>query len=54
MRRWQRASAPIAWDLAAFGDDSTAAAYAETLLALPEMEEWTAGAETEIEARKAG
>ncbi len=31
-------------DLAAYGDDGTAAAYAETLLAMPEMEEWGAGA----------
>lgn len=27
-------------DLASFGDDGSAAAYAETLLAMPEMEEW--------------
>ncbi len=31
-------------DLAAFGDDGTAAAYAQTLLAMPEMQEWGAGA----------
>src|SRR5262245_23557391 len=41
-------------DLAAFGDDGTAASYAETILALPEMAEWTAGAEAEIRVRKAG
>jgi len=41
-------------DLAAFGDDGTAASYAETILALPEMAEWTEGAEAEIRARKAG
>jgi glutathione S-transferase len=41
-------------DLAAFGDDGTAASYAETILALPEMTEWTEGAEAEIKARKAG
>ena len=41
-------------DLAAFGDDGTAASYAETILALPEMAEWTEGAEAEIKSRKAG
>ena len=41
-------------DLAAFGDDGTAASYVETLLALPEMAEWTEGAEAELKARKAG
>ena len=41
-------------DLSAFGDDGQAAAYAETILALPAMAEWTAGAETEIKARRAG
>src|SRR5215510_12982129 len=40
-------------DLAAFGDDGTAASYAETILALLEMAEWTAGAEAEIRVRKA-
>ena len=40
-------------DLAAFGDDGTAASYAETILALPEMAEWTEGAEAEVRARKA-
>jgi glutathione S-transferase len=38
-------------DLSAFGDDGKAAAYAETILALPEMAEWAAGAEEEIRAR---
>jgi glutathione S-transferase len=41
-------------DLSAFGDNGTAATYAESILALPEMVEWTAGAEAEIAARKAG
>jgi glutathione S-transferase len=41
-------------DLAAFGDDGTAASYVETILALPEMAEWTAAAEAEIRERKAG
>ena len=41
-------------DLAAFGDDGNAASYAETILALSEMAEWTAGAEAELKARKAG
>ena len=36
-----------------FGDDGTAASYAETILALPQMAEWTEGAETEIRSRKA-
>ena len=40
-------------DLAAFADDGTAASYAETILTLPEMAEWTEGAEAEIKARKA-
>lgn len=31
-------------DPAAFGDDGAAAAYAETLLAMPEMQEWGEGA----------
>jgi glutathione S-transferase len=30
--------------LAAFGDDGTAAAYAQTVLTMPEMQEWGAGA----------
>jgi glutathione S-transferase len=35
-------------DLARFGDDGHAAEYARTILALPEMAEWTAGAEAEV------
>jgi glutathione S-transferase len=31
-------------DLAGFGDDGTAAAYAQALLAMPEMQEWGEGA----------
>jgi glutathione S-transferase len=34
-------------DLARFGDDGTAAAYIETIFAMPEMAEWTAGAAAE-------
>ena len=34
-------------DLAAFGDDGTAAAYIEALYALPAMAEWARGAEAE-------
>jgi glutathione S-transferase len=34
-------------ELARYGDDGTAAAYAETLLALPAMAEWTKGAVAE-------
>jgi glutathione S-transferase len=41
-------------NLADFGDDGSAASYAETILALPQMAEWTEGAETEVRARKAG
>lgn len=41
-------------DLAAFGDDGTAAAYAEAILASPEMAEWTEGAQAEVRARRAG
>jgi glutathione S-transferase len=40
-------------DLAQFGDDGTAAIYAETLLALPAMAEWTEGAKEEVKARAA-
>jgi glutathione S-transferase len=35
-------------DLDRFGDDGTGAAYAEAILALPAMAEWTAGAEEEV------
>ncbi len=38
-------------DLGAFGDDGSASAYAETVLALPEMAEWTEGAEAEMKVR---
>ncbi len=31
-------------DLAAYGDDGTAAAYAEAVLTMPEMQEWGDGA----------
>jgi glutathione S-transferase len=41
-------------DLAAFGDDGDAAAYAEAILTLPGMAEWTQGAQAEIGARLAG
>ena len=34
-------------DLAAFGDDGTAAAYIDALFALPAMTEWKRGAEAE-------
>jgi glutathione S-transferase len=40
-------------DLAAFGDAGSAQAYAETLLALPAMAEWTEGAAAEMKARAA-
>jgi glutathione S-transferase len=38
-------------DLAAFGDDGSAKAYGETLLAAPAMAEWRTGAEEEQAAR---
>ena len=38
-------------DLSRFGDDGTAPAYAEAILALPEMAEWTEGAAEEVKAR---
>jgi glutathione S-transferase len=38
-------------DLARFGDDGTGAAYAETVLALPAMAEWTEGAKDEVRTR---
>jgi glutathione S-transferase len=40
-------------DLSRFGDDGRAQAYAETLLALPAMAEWTEGAKEEVRARAA-
>jgi glutathione S-transferase len=41
-------------DLAAFGDDGKAAAYAGAVLSSPEMSEWTEGAQAEISTRLAG
>jgi glutathione S-transferase len=38
-------------DLSAFGDDGTAQAYAEAVLALPAMAEWTEGARAEMTER---
>ena len=38
-------------DLGRFGDDGTAAAYAEAILALPAMAEWTEGARNEVRQR---
>jgi glutathione S-transferase len=38
-------------DLAKFGDDGTAQAYAEVILALPAVAEWTRGAEVEMKTR---
>ena len=38
-------------DLASFGDDGTAAAYVDSIYALPAMEEWTEGAKAEVKAR---
>ena len=35
-------------DLTAYGDDGTAKAYVDTVLAMPEMETWTEGARAEI------
>jgi glutathione S-transferase len=37
-------------DLGRFGDDGTAAAYVETIFAMPEMAEWAAGAKAEVAA----
>jgi glutathione S-transferase len=39
-------------DLVAFGDDGTASAYADTVLALPAIADWTDGAAGEMEERK--
>jgi glutathione S-transferase len=41
-------------DLGRFSDDGTAAAYAEAILALPTMAEWTAGARDEVRRRSVG
>jgi glutathione S-transferase len=38
-------------DLSRFGDDGTAAAYADAILALPAMEDWTDGAIAEVKQR---
>lgn len=38
-------------DLAGFGDDGTAAGYARTLLAMPAIADWEAGAAAELKAR---
>jgi glutathione S-transferase len=38
-------------DLSRFGDDGAASAYAQALLALPAMAEWTEGAKEEVRAR---
>jgi glutathione S-transferase len=38
-------------DLDRFGDNGTGAAYGETILALPAMEEWTQGAKDEVRQR---
>ena len=40
-------------DLAAFGDDGTASAYADAILAMPAIAAWTDGAEAELRGRKA-
>jgi glutathione S-transferase len=37
-------------DLAKFGDDGKAQAYADAILALPAMAEWTRGAEADTKA----
>jgi glutathione S-transferase len=39
-------------DLGAYGDDGSAAQYAASLLALPEIAEWTEGAVAEIRSQK--
>jgi len=39
-------------DLSGFGDDGTAQSYAEAVLALPAMAEWTRGAAAEVRNRK--
>jgi len=41
-------------DLSRFGDDGTATAYADAILALPAMEDWTEGAQREVKQRSAG
>lgn len=39
-------------DVGRFGDDGTASAYAETVLAMPAMAEWTEGAIEEVSRRR--
>ena len=39
-------------DLAAFGDDGSASAYADAILATPAIAAWTEGAEAELRGRK--
>jgi glutathione S-transferase len=39
-------------DLAAFGDDGTASAYADAILTMPAIAAWTEGAEAELRGRK--
>jgi glutathione S-transferase len=39
-------------DLAAYGDDGTAAAYVKAIFALPEMAEWEDGARQQVEAAR--
>jgi glutathione S-transferase len=41
-------------DLSRFGDDSTGTAYADAILALPAMADWTEGAQLEVKQRSAG
>jgi glutathione S-transferase len=41
-------------DLSRFGDDGAGTAYAEAILALPAMEDWTEGAQLEVKQRSAG
>ncbi len=40
-------------DLAAFGDDGTAAAYVETVLSMPEIADWRMAAEAEVAGQTA-
>jgi glutathione S-transferase len=41
-------------DLSRFGDDGASTAYAEAILALPAMEDWTEGAQLEVKQCSAG
>ena len=50
-QRWRHASAPKGSDFEFSATTVWPRPYADTILALPEMAEWTAGAETEIKAR---